>query len=298
MRKTIFFIIAVSFQLFTFGNSTINEIKKNGYVEYHNKEIGKLFYDKIYAQFDQFIQFAQNHPQWVQKLYQADENFCCHIDNERYGSPPMGYIDERKSNKCKKVYFHYTKEYECYLKNTLPSLFEESLIFSELMDSLSKIHDNSFRIYEYFIREIEPDISLSKSLYTEDGKLSLLIKIVRYEESKVAASNPHYDFSALSLLLDNTDKGKEALLLAPYKENVSFSDFSQPHRKYQRQVSGTSALLIVGLALKELGCLLGPTPHAVLRQTSQRYAMISFAMAPSVHLVYDQIKLRHLKIIP
>lgn len=282
-----------------FGNPIIHEIEKNGYFEFLNKEMDKQSYDKIYVQFDQLMRFIHENPKWIKKLYLADEEFHSYIENYRCGSPPMGYIDDGKSNKCKKVYFHYTKEYEQFLKEKYPTLFEESRVFTKFIALLEKIYENSLKNYGYFIRELESSqIPLSDIMYTEEGKLVLLIKVVRYEKSEVAGSNPHYDFSALSLLLDNTDEGEETLQLAPYKEFVALSDFSRPNRKYKRSDVGTSVLLIPGLALKELGYSLNPTPHIVLCQSSPRYAVISFAMVPAVHLRYDQIKLRQLKIIP
>jgi len=69
-----------------------------------------------------------------------------------------------------------------------------------------------------------------------------------------------------------------------------------PTRKYKKDASMSSLLRIPGLALQHLNLPIHPTPHAVLKQTKKRYAIIVFAMTPNVKLSYDEIKLRKIKL--
>lgn len=108
-----------------------------------------------------------------------------------------------------------------------------------------------------------------------DGEhLGTVLKIVRYEPSELGLGS-HCDFSGLSLLLDHTDAGDEALVISPPRS----AEFSSPRRQFSRGLS-TSVLLIPGVALEREGIPLEPITHAVRAVSRTRYAAIGFAMAP------------------
>ncbi len=262
-----------------------------------NEQCGQEYFTEIYSQFDALIDFIDNHSEWTQKFYDIDQEFSKSHENSLYGSPPIGYIDDKKSGKSKKNYFHFTEEYLKFIDNADSELISSSEVLNQFLKSLKEISSISKKKFEEVIQSMSQDVDFSKAMHTEDGKLLILIKVVRYEPSEMAASNLHFDFSGLSFLFDNNeDDGCESLLIAPYKENLTIKDCTIPNRRYKKTKSKSSLLLIPGLALKHIGLPISPTPHAVKKQDKQRYAIIVFAMVPSVKLTYEEIKLRQIKL--
>lgn len=279
-------------------NPILNDFSNQGYHEMHNPYAGKDFFDLTYATLDKFEIFIENNPVWFEKLSQAENVYLNSSANNLYGNPPIGYVDERKSGKNKKLYFHYTENYDLFLTEHYPELIAFSSEFQQLLEISRKLLSLSKNQIEEALVEIDTEIPLSDHMYYSIDKLAILVKIVRYEKSNFSGSNPHYDFSGLSILLDNSevDSEKETLLIAPYKEDLVFEDFSRPIRKYERLNTSSSALLIPGLALKHLQINIEPTPHAVLKQDQTRHAIIVFAMIPDIKLTYKDIKLKEIKL--
>jgi len=275
----------------------LDDFKSQGYHEMLNESCGQEYFSEIYSQLDSLNNFIDKHPEWTKVLYEIDQEYVKSHENSLYGSPPIGYIDDTKSEKNKKTYFHFTEDYFNLISNNHPELISDSKEFESLLKSLRDITKISEQKFEEAIKSIGPTSDLSRVLHTEDGKLLILTKVVRYEPSEVAASNPHFDFSGLSFLFDNNEIDEcESLLISPYKEDLATEDFSMPTRKYKKDASMSSLLRIPGLALQHLNLPIHPTPHAVLKQTKKRYAIIVFAMTPNVKLSYDEIKLRKIKL--
>jgi len=262
-----------------------------------NEYCGQEYFAKVYSQLDLLDNFIDKHPEWAKVLYEIDQEYVKSHENSPYGSPPIGYVDDTKSGKNKKTYFHFTDDYFKLIYNKYPELISGSKEFESLLKSLRDITKISEKKFEEAIKSISPTIDLSKVLYTKDGKLLILTKVVRYDPSEVAASNPHFDFSGLSFLFDNNENDEcESLLIAPYKEDLATEDFFVPTRKHKKDASTSSLLLIPGLALQHLDLPIHPTPHGVLKQNKKRYAIIVFAMTPNTKLSYDEIKLRKIKL--
>lgn len=275
----------------------LDDFKSQGYHEMLNESCGEEYFSEVYSQLDSLNNFIDEHPEWAKVLYEIDQEYVRSHENSLYGSPPIGYVDDTKSGKNKKTYFHFTEDYFNLISNKHQEVISDSKEFGSLLKSLRDITKISEQKFEEAIKSIGPTIDLSKVLHTEDGKLLILTKIVRYEPSEVAASNPHFDFSGLSFLFDNNENDEcESLLIAPYKEDLATEDFSMPIRKHKKDASMSSLLLIPGLALQHLDLPIHPTPHGVLKQNKKRYAIIVFAMTPSIKLSYDEIKLRKIKL--
>jgi len=275
------------------ASTILDDFQSQGYHEMLNEYCGQEYFAKVYSQLDSLNYFIDKHPEWAKVLYEIDQEYAKSHENSLYGYPPIGYVDNTKSGKNKKTYFHFTDDYFNLIINNHHEITSNSKEFGALLKSLRDITKIGEQKFEEAIKSIGSTIDLSKVLYTEDGKLLILTKVVRYESSEVAASNPHFDFSGLSFLFDNNENDEcESLLIAPYKEDLATEDFSMPTRKHKKDASTSSLLLIPGLALQHLNLPIHPTPHGVLKQNKKRYAIIVFAMTPNTKLSYDEIKLR------
>lgn len=297
MFKRIFFASFVFLFATINASSILDAFKNQGYYEMANEALGEKDFEKIYSQLDLLNQFIDHHSEWANALYAADQEYVQSEINDLYGTPPIGYIDESKSEKTKKTYFHFTQDYFDFIGSHYPHLIADSKEFESFMESLKEVTKIGAQKFEEAISLIKPSIDLSGVLHSENGSLLILTKVVRYEPTEFAASNPHFDFSGLSFLFDNTDdEGSESLLIAPYREDLMLEDFNRPGRKVRKDASKSSLLLLPGLALQHLNVPIAPTPHAVLNQSKKRYALILFAMTPNTKLSYDEIKLRKIKL--
>ncbi len=275
----------------------LDDFQSQGYHEMLNEYYGQDYFSEVYFQLDSLDNFIDKHPEWAKTLYEIDQEYVKSHENTIYGSPPIGYIDDTKSGKNKKTYFHFTNDYFKLILNKHPNLISESEEFGSLLKSLRNITKISEKKFQEAVQSINPTIDLSKILYDKNGDFLILTKVVRYDPSEVAASNPHFDFSGLSFLFDNNEKDEcESLLIAPYKEDLATEDFLVPARKHKKDPSTSSLLLIPGLALQRLGLPIHPTPHGVLKQNKKRYAIIVFAMVPNTKISYNEIKIEKIKL--
>lgn len=293
--KKILFALLTCFQ-FVGAESILTDFEQRGYHELLNDRYGTGTFGKLYDEFDALNDFIQSNPDFAEKIFEVDRIFGATDDNKMIGSPPIGYVSDVKSGKSKKNYFHYSKAYFDYMKKDQSDLLHVSQELNALLLSLEELSVYCEEKFENVIKEISSDIDISSLMHTPEGNLLLLLKIVKYEASDTMASNAHYDFSGLTFLLDNTDEGKETLLISPYKDELVSSDLVTPIRKYARNENDSSNLLIPGLALKFSNCPINPTPHAVGIQDSPRYAIIVFAMVPNMTISYDDIRIKVTKL--
>jgi hypothetical protein len=288
-------IFVLLFQLLCLSlhaNPLLDNFEKQGYHEIQNETHGTLFLNRTYSKLEELATFIETHPRWQERQQKIDRAYLKSAENKIYGEPPIGFVDQSKSGKNKKVYFHYTRDYHHYLRTHYRKQLSKSKPLRNFFAMLCEIASNSEKQFKNSIDALSKDVDLSKVMYKKDGSLALLVKVVRYEKSDQLASSPHVDFSGLSLLYDNNEVEDESLLLTPYKEQISWADFSRAKRKYGRTEKTSSLLLIPGLALKQLSIPINPTPHAVLAQTKVRWAIIVFAMVPDVKLSYQEIQLK------
>ncbi len=249
-----------------------------GYYEFENTQLSSTWYDGLYRQFDLLVkEYKENEP-FRHMLDNADREF----DSRRYGGyyNSMGMSFPARSKQSQLLFFRYCREYRELLETKYRQLLDVAPFFHFLLacDELLETVD------KYFFLAIE---SLKKEgfdtfpLFLRNQKfLSTVLKVVYYQPGSMSGLHLHQDISGLSCLLDHTDEEKEALVLAPYKELLEFSDMKPPKRSFSRRDT-TSALFIPGTALKESGIPINATPHAVLPLNSKRYAVIAFAMIPN-----------------
>lgn len=269
------------------AETLVSSFSTTGYYEFENREFNSSWYDELYLQFDAVLAHYDTDPNFREILDFADQEFG---SRKEYGSSPMGMFIEKRSNKSKKSYFHFCDDYPKFINEFYPELFECE-IFSRFILLLDQLRQFSDRAFENAVGVLdESGFGISAILKNDTNQFGTVVKVVRYEPGPINGSNPHVDFSGLSLLLDHSDS-EEALVISPNTDMPKREDFLPPERAFLRG-NTTSALLVPGLALKACGIPIEPTPHAVLKVDRRRYAVISFAMSPHITITYDQIKLK------
>jgi hypothetical protein len=155
----------------------------------------------------------------------------------------------------------------------------------ELFEKLSDLH---FRCVELFAGTVEGICAGSLQLRDRiqpPGNLSLIvIKMLRYSPQAARfATEPHFDKSALSLLLDSDDN-EVRYRVAKYELPVRLSQFVAPC-EYRSNVGVPGpATIISGLCLREIGLRrFQPSPHFVLPVTGRRrHSVVAFLLVPGL----------------
>jgi hypothetical protein len=270
VRKTLFLWI---FLLFSFqalyALPLAEQFKQAGYLEICNKEHGTVTFDSLYAYFDEFIEYLQTNPVWVQKLYSAKERFIRSKYRSYYSTDFFGFYDDSKRKGRNQISFYYSIHFHEFICSHCPEFNQipEIILFFEACRAIQKPYGNLFE---------EAAAELGLEIFSLDyGSPPILFKVIKYLPSYIATC-PHYDGTAFSLFLDSTDN--QSLLLSPYKSSFSIDDFSSPLRNFPQESNQNSILLIPGVLLAEFSIY--PTPHIVVQSGKIRYATVAFAMRP------------------
>lgn len=274
--------------------SFMDGFKENGYVELRNDDVLRDDYDSLYEAYDVFYSDFKKDELLRQFLIEADKDFKSQDVAKPFANAPVGYRYSENHGKNNKSFYHFTKEYyEFLLKKENPSV-ESFLSLKRLLEKLSIVDSYSRHNFSNLINKINGEVNgLKDIMYGGTENLTIITKVVRYEKSSGSlSSHPHYDFSGLTLMLDNSDINDENLLLSPYRSEITLDSFKKVSRIYGNSKDYSSCLFIPGLALKLKNLSVPPTPHMVLAIEKPRFALISFAMVPHKHVDYDQIRIK------
>jgi len=259
--------------------SLAEEFKRVGYVEICDQNHGVATFEALYAAFDEFILFLQEHPAWAQKLYGAKERFIRSKARNYYATDFFGFYDESKRAGRSQISFYYAAHFHEFIFDRSPE-FKQVPAIVRFLELCREIQQPYGRIFEEAVAEL----GLTTLFAASDNEPPILLKIVKYFPG-YAVTRPHYDGTAFSLFLDSTDNA--SLLLAPYaasytglsrRSDTKADAFVAPTRNFVRAPGQNSILLIPGSLLTELSIY--PTPHIVLPSGKTRYATIAFAMRP------------------
>jgi len=145
---------------------------------------------------------------------------------------------------------------------------------------LNKIDETSKQIFYNAINKLDQKIpNFKKIIFGKREDLTVIIKLLRYDRDGKLCTSPHYDKSALTLVLDNDDRTNNKLIIAHYMKNFEINNLKAPNRKFEGSKQYTSTLLFPGACLEKAGIQLKPTPHAVLpSEKDYRHALIAFCL--------------------
>ena len=289
-------IFMIIMKTLVFSEDTLIEnFQKKGYVELKNETFLSDFYKELYQHFENYIQLLQSNKDYSERMAQIEEEFEGRGMKTLLGSAPVGLVDSQQSGKTKKIYIHFSRELYNLIQEKDASLLEVKEI-GNFLSALLQIYKFSDEYFSENIHQLSKDFEqLNSVMYGNRSDLSIIVKVVRYNQSSEVASHPHFDFSGFSLLMDNseisnTNKNNETLVIAPFSSTLTWQDLTPPKRDFSNQRGYSSTLFIPGLGLNLKGIPIAPTPHAVKSQEKTRYAVIVFAMIPNFEVTYDQIR--------
>lgn len=269
--KLMFFIwvLSISITGSLCATPLADQFQRSGYVEITDHHHSAEAFDSLYEDFDACVAFLQENPLWAQKLYIAKERFIRSKYRNYYGTDVFGFYDEFQIRN--QASFYYSIHFHEFICSRYPDFQAAPKIirFLEACLAIQKPYGDLFI-------EAAEELGLKTLFASEYGAPPLLLKIVKYLPSH-RPTRPHYDGAVFALFLDSTDN--RSLLVSPYQSSLTVSDFSSPLRKFARESSPRSILLIPGTLLTDCG--INPTPHVVVHNNQTRHATIAFAMRPN-----------------
>lgn len=263
------------------------EFKNNGFFEVKNDYVTKDFYQSIYADFDKIIAEAASNPAFKEDLLSIEKAFRETHYNKVFDGAPAGYRDcsslDRKVDN--KKYFQFNSEYYDFVKEKHSDILNKYSILKSFFDKLEYVSFVSKIMLadaSESLRKTHPYIT--DAMYGDRKDLTVIIKVLSYDHNKKDLStSPHYDKSALSLILNNDDKINNKLIISKFQDNFDFAKLLAPNRKFDDSGIYTSAILIPGALLQHVGISIQPTPHAVLESDNgDRHSIIAFALIPNI----------------
>jgi hypothetical protein len=269
-QKNLFLSLLLSLQV-ACAMPLAEQFKQAGYVEFCDTTHGATTYDSLYACFDELTKFLQTNQLYAQKMYSAKERFIRSKDKNYYGADFFGFYDESAVKARHQIAFYYSTHFHEFICFHYPELNQIPEI-KRFLQACRTIQTPYSDVFE----NAAADLGLEKIFLSNSGHVPILLKVVKYLPA-YTASRPHYDGTALTLLLDSTDN--QSLLLCPYSSSYTVESFAAPLRTYSRCNNQNSVLLIPGTLLAEY--TIYPTPHIVAQSSKMRYETIAFAMRPN-----------------
>jgi hypothetical protein len=258
--------------------------KQVGYLEISDRKQDPATFDQLYKYFDEFIEFLQSNPAWANKLYIAKERFIRSQARHYYSTDFFGFYDESERRARRQIAFYYSIHFHKFIGAHYAEFAQVPQIM-RFLDACLQIQ----KPYGALFDEIATALGLEKIFCSKYGQPPVLFKVVKYLPAHIT-TRPHYDGTAFSLFLDNTDH--QSLLLSPYKSSFAIQDFAPAVSKFFPKYSRYSIFLIPGTFLTEFAIY--PTPHIVAPSGKTRYATIAFAMRPH----YDSAPQTALSFLP
>jgi hypothetical protein len=286
--KRLFLILLLT--VGAYADQIVDSFEKQGYYELLNENMGSSSFDLLYEEYDYYIEQENKNPTWSGVMASLNKEYSKILAPQIHSSPLIGYRSEHCTPGL--VSFYYSEDYHKFLLKhpRYKEIGSEKL--EAFLNHLHLIWENLHHQMEQIINDLENSYPIKKVLYNKDNKLLFQVKVLRYIPSKPVPIRGHFDFTGLTFLVDNNEGNKESLLLSPFRDSFSVSDFLPPNRYIPRQATSSSILLIPGAFLKYCKLPINPTAHLILKSPHVRYSIVAFALLPKHNIFnYDEITL-------
>lgn len=239
----------------------------------------------LYSAFDRLVELIENDPtldaEWDQAVrawHATDDTamFYCKI-------PPSFKDRAGRVGKRNKCYLQYCQDFalsEPFVTSRLGSIPEVCNVFQRL----EELHFTCVDLFHRSFRSIFAGRNdMDKVNYP--GRFSpIMFKLLRYNsDPRRFGTGPHYDKSALSLLL-HSDDAEVTYRLGPFSNNAfRYSELHAPISYPSSSNSKNHAVLVCGSCLQAVGLSsFQPTPHSVLpiKKAEKRHSIVAFHIVP------------------
>jgi hypothetical protein len=245
-------------------------------------------YERLYQNFDRFIDLMSNDKDFAVQIYELEKEFLSFDTcKKRYCSAPPSYRDPRvhASKRFNKIYFQFIKEHYDLLKQNHSDILRNQ-IANDFFQDMARLDAMAKELLVEIIELLEKSRpGIRDILYGKHKELTVISKIVRYEKIEGWGTTPHCDKSGISLIWGSDDDNDDSLLVCEDMENPSIEKLQKPLRLFSNKDNVTSTILIPGSACAKVGIDLKPTVHGVAPiHKEYRHAVISFLLIPDIDM--------------
>lgn len=259
---------------------TLDDMRTDGYAAFPRVLPDRAWFEQTYRLFDGFI--GELTDERVDELRASALEWLACGDNTSYfcGVPPSFRDREGVTGKRNKAYLQWCLEFARSPQFAATEIAKKS-VTRELSQCLEQIESICARLFMQTLLEIGAAHPHYLATYSSDRPLPIIIKMIRYNNSpRRFATDPHYDKSALSLILNADDDEVQWRLGRGH--NCPLSSMTAPIQYPEDPREPNSCVMIPGLCLQAADVDLPPTPHFVMsvETNAYRHSIVAFLLAP------------------
>lgn len=237
---------------------------------------------RLYAVFDRV--FGDQGDVSVLEDIQSRAEMWCSEDGNRsaFSQAPVGFRDRRlRPDKSHKAYFQYCREFGYFMRGFRGGSYELSTDFRLLVDALDELVNHAEREFEHVTTALCDAFPEHMPRRDELRASSVLVKLLAYYPEANWATSPHYDKSALTMVLNASDIAEDRFRIGPFRHSSDADRLTAPDRAVNDDSEAGTAVVFPGMLWPLMGCdFLMPSPHAVmpLERATVRYSAIAFQL--------------------
>jgi hypothetical protein len=288
---------------------------KKGYVKLSNVLPDYSIFKRMHKEIQVILDFLAVDCNLIAKLNATEKEFHKDIHKRDFFNGVQQRFVNGEFVKCNKKnkaeYAQFSLDYINFLEKEHPDLYQAYPQLKELMTDLKIVHFITEKIFHEMIKSLDEKYPGVENRIFCDPKAPtpIMLRIVQYsgniESDDKYIIDPHYDDSALSIIVCIQDTVNQHLVLAPNQSKCQ-SDLKALRMKkhYNSQKGTTSAIVIPGAYLNAIGIDIDPTLHAVesMPVNTVRYALVAYLMVPFIcrnndKLVFENLQKESLKSI-
>jgi hypothetical protein len=291
------------------------EFAKKGYAKLSNVLPDYSIFERMLKEIQVMLDFLAVDGNLIAKLDATEKEFHKDIHKRDF----FNGVEQRFVNgefiKCEKKkkaeYAQFSLDYINFLEKNHPDLYVAYPQLKELMTDLKMVHFITEKIFQEMIKSLDKKYPGVENRIFCDPKAPtpIMLRIVQYsgniESENKYIIDPHYDDSALSIIVCIQDTTNQHLVLASNQCKCQSELKSLRIKKnYNSRKGTTSAIVIPGAYLNAIGIDIDPTLHAVesMPVNTVRYALVAYLMVPFIcrnndKLVFENLQKESLKSI-
>ncbi len=246
----------------------------------------QYYFEELYRDVDAILDQIKCDPYLSRKLKEASNKWISQIRNKGFwGDLALEFHFEEIETSKHRDELVVTIDFISFFEKNYQSVYANFPLLKIVHRQILWINEIIERKFKSLLYDLERSYSgVTERICGFSRNLPIAYRLIRYHSSESYASALHFDKSAMSILLNNTDRGQESKqVLAVYKEKLNLKDLKAVRLKNANNDDRTSALVIPGLGLEAIGVDIMPTPHAVLpfvKQGCYRHAFVAYLMVP------------------
>jgi hypothetical protein len=264
----------------------LRDLASQSYVVFKGALPNRCWFNNLYNTYDDVSRLLLETPALLDEWHRCVESWQRIRDTRQFfcGTPTDFRDRSTRADKRDKEYLQYSLDF------ATSSAFRDSVLSRNcavvrLFGMLEELHFACADLFFRVIDSITAEVPEAKSRLLYDGRLApIIIKVLRYNRRPERfATDPHFDKSALSLLLNSDDKSVSYRLGRYVPSEIRYSELFAPIEYPPNDDQWNDAVLISGLCLREVGLsALPPTPHSVLpvQDRDVRHSVVAFYLVP------------------